>query len=188
MPRFAGGARGRIVTNRLINVDGSTFLDVWTTQSFDGDAAEVWAEAWSAADANEFWYIALLANPNGTNVLDGYVGRLRKPAGNPAVMEFLRYDNQVLSGVLATVNAVFGQPDLALLRREGNDIVLHHSTDAGANWTEKLRLADTNYTTGLYPALGIGTTDATGPAWEYIGGGSAEEFIPQIIRRLRPGA
>jgi YD repeat-containing protein len=168
VPRVAGGARGRLFNQQLINVNTSTFIDVYTAAP---NSTEVWAQTAGNLDQQEFWYIALLANPNGSGVLDGYAAQYVDPTNLPPRWNLLRYDNGVLSQPLATAQVTASLPSYFLLRREGGDVVIYRSGDSGANWTQDLRHADATYTTGLYPGLGIGTIDATGPSWDNLGGG-----------------
>ena len=182
--RFSGSGRGRIDSNILKPVSSSTWIDSWTTKTFDNDACEVWATTWSVADGNEFWYCSLLQNLNGTSVLDGYVTRAQHITGGILRWTISRYDNETQTQLGANVDlGLLVENFLITFRREGSDLVSYSSEDAGANWTERIRRTDSTYTTGLYLGLGTGTNDGTGPGWDNFGGGPAEAFTPQIYRR-----
>lgn len=165
------------------NSSGQTLnASYWTQETMDGDDAQCWALASGGGEVSGIaWDIQLItAASAGTGAINGY--GFRDPQGT-FVMR--RYDSGTLIDNLDTATGLPGfSGNLVMIRRNGADVEGLVSTDLGANWTLYVSITDTNYVNGLVCSLRIADNAANQElGWDYFGGGVAEDFVPQFIRR-----
>jgi hypothetical protein len=170
-------------SNSITHGTGTSSMSYWSTENFNGDDAEAWATSIGGNANGTAWGIGLFSTVGGSNTVDGY--RFRCEIGIGAIYRLERWDN----GSPVTLDTFdpghSGGPRPMLIRRNGSDVegwVTTSGTDTSA-WTLFVSATDTNYTSGLYLALGNtdnGGTRLTG--WDDFGGGTIT-FVPQIYRR-----
>jgi YD repeat-containing protein len=165
----------RLVNNQFAPGPGANTTSVayWVAQMFSGNM-EVWASARNVADESEGWRIGMLKDVGESSKADGYLLFINNAVGTggQGFWEVRKYTDGQLVGQLRPPQQNLGLPtnQVVLLRRVGDSLQAWQSPD-GANWTLKMTVTDTTYTTDLHPALAIDSDDGTGPQWDDVGGG-----------------
>lgn len=156
----------------------------WTPDpAMDGDAAECWARTVGGQSPGNAWGLAILSSPGGTNQHDGYLFRIEQSSGG-GFWRLWRADNAVYMSIAGpTAGGLTGI--LMLIKRNGNDVEGWTSSDSGSSWTLRISATDITYTTGFYPVIHTDQSfSSINIGLDDFGAGPAEEFIPQIYRRV----
>ncbi len=165
-----------------------TSVAFWTPQAFTG-AMEVSAKAAGSPDVSEGWRIGFLKDVGGSNQVDGYLLMINNGIGSGGNWQVRRYANGSSQTIFSQNNLGLPGNKLVLFRRVGGTLEAWESGDNGANWTLKLSVSDSTYTTDLRLALAIDSDDGTGPTWDDFGGGGdvAQTSADQTIGSCGPG-
>ena len=172
---FTNALRGRVFPP-------TASVSYWSTESYNGDGAEVWATAVGSAPQAEGWRMGLMSDVGGTSI-DGYQCLMHNGIG-PDTWGIRKYTNATFFTLASVQHALpIGQVEICLMRCKGAQVEVWSSVDAGANWTLIVSATDSTYRTNLYAVLGT-TGKATG--WDNFGAGSTQNpWVPQYIRRTR---
>lgn len=181
------GPAMRLLTNKATSPSGQTISSsYWVPLALDGDDAEAWGHPVNGGANGIAWGLGLFKDLGGSSLVDGYRFRI-DVSSSGGFYTLGRYDNGVRTAIQANVaGAPTGGTGLLLIRRNGNDVEGWQAANTdGSDFTLRISGTDTTYTTGLHPALSI--SDNSGGSilqWDWFGGGPAEEFVPQIYRRV----
>jgi hypothetical protein len=157
------------------SIEGTVFppdssLAWYSAASFYGPSVEMWATMAGSAALTDGWRFGMYTTDSltygGANV-NGYQCIPWAAIGGTE-WALRRYDNGVYTG-LGAVSAGMVQDDIALMRRNGNNIETWRWSVASDTWTKINDVTDTTYMYGPWSFI-LGTTGVE-TGWKDLGGG-----------------
>lgn len=158
----------------------------WTPDPvMDDDSAECWARIRNLTPSGGATEVGFFSSVGGTNAADGYLFGIATASGTNSY-RLRRYDNFVLTTLSSFSDVGADLGGFILCRRNGTSVEGWHNGSADlTTWTLAVSVVDATYTTGFYPTLKTNENfSSTSTGLDDFGSGPADEFIPQIYRRV----
>jgi hypothetical protein len=155
----------------------------WTPDpAMDNDDAECWVGLVGYPLLGSAQGVGLVKDTGGTGAADGYLFDIATASGTDSY-RLWRFTNWSYTSI-GTLSENSAAGTILLIRRNGNDVEGWADTSGvGDSFALKIAVTDMNYTTGLLPMLYCQYTSVD-IGLDNFGSGPAEEFIPQIYRRV----